>query len=483
MFDRFKIPVNMKNSLFILLSVCVVLGYSQNLTAPFENYLGNTRTCPNWGSINRNSYLNPTNEKDRIQIAEILKTHDFMTNSMSGIQSGRVESDVANYMNKVEQTKGESVRSLYRNETSEFSKLLAKSDKTVYLQMGNEINAFHFNQTMKAWAKSFNKPYPSPTSPFANDGDRIGRNDRGYIGYFVEYFLAPAIEGINEAKANSTNPDRIKVMLGSIANAHRDSAFNMWLPILWNYTVQGEFAPKLKGKKVSELVDGITIHYVLTEKSDLKLLERYYNLYGKQNKIVFTTEELGGHSYLGLGATTGIMIFARYMDVWTRLGYSPENCKMMFYNAHTSFMPAGDKVEVDHVNNRKVRRTPCPDASADSAMKIIEDFMPKAVLSNAKKYIIKSPIGFNEFFAFNDINSNKKIIIAHANDATKFDYVDLNDKLTSNIQTTCYLFTESNTQKIPVIVLKTKNGIRLKPQAEVKTSKQSSLLILLNTGK
>ena len=184
------------NKAFVLsvFMTCLSLSLTaQELTAPWEEYMGNTRTKREWARIDRNSFLEATDPEEYDKIRDILTTHDYMSNPMIGIQSGRVYKDVAAYMNEVEATAGTAVRKRYYAETRKLCELARGSERTIYLQMGNEINAWHFTQTLREWAKNYNKPYPHPATSYANDGDKIGRNDRGYIGYFAEYFLAPAI--------------------------------------------------------------------------------------------------------------------------------------------------------------------------------------------------------------------------------------------------------------------------------------------------
>ena len=471
------------NKAFVLSAFMTCLSLSltaQELTAPWEEYMGNTRTKREWARIDRNSFLEATDPEEYDKIRDILTTHDYMSNPMIGIQSGRVYKDVAAYMNEVEATAGTAVRKRYYAETRKLCELAKGSERTIYLQMGNEINAWHFTQTLREWAKNYNKPYPHPATPYANDGDQIGRNDRGYIGYFAEYFLAPAIAGINDARKENPDVKNVKIILGSLANAKSDQARNVWFPVLWNYEIAGTYAPDMKGTKVKDLVDGISIHYIMTTDPLQPKLERLYADMAAQQKSVYSTEELGGMSLKGLGAVYGLPIWGRYMDVWTRMGYGPEMVRLIYYCADRSFKRAGDRVDVDYTYERNVVREACPEASADHALGLIETFMPRAILQNCCVSVSAKGSKISEIYAYSDQHKSKKVIVLHEPKDGEFSTIECADAYSKQASARAWLFTESLTQEIPVKITKSSRGTILISAEKKITFKEGSVLICLS---
>jgi hypothetical protein len=67
--------------------------------------------------------------------------------------------------------------------------------------------------TIGTWLTANNLPYPHPNSPFNDNPSHVERaNDRGIIGYQVEYQMALAIEAILAANANEPDATRVLIM-------------------------------------------------------------------------------------------------------------------------------------------------------------------------------------------------------------------------------------------------------------------------------
>ena len=66
-----------------------------------------------------------------------------------------------------------------------------------YWELGNEIYAGQPGQTIGTWLSANNLPYPHPNSNYNDNPTHVERaNDRGIIGYQIEYQMALAIEAI-----------------------------------------------------------------------------------------------------------------------------------------------------------------------------------------------------------------------------------------------------------------------------------------------
>ena len=452
----------MRKVLLLITLIFPGAAYAQ-LTAPWEHYMGNTRESVCWGTLQRNAFLDVRNDAQAERIKAILSVNDFMSNPNEiGLESGRDERKLADFMNDVEASGGASVRDAYYEVSKRWLKLSGASSHDMFLQMGNEINSFHFAQTMRKWAADYGKPYPHPASSFKSDGDSVGRNDRGYIGYFAEYFIAPALEGVIKARAENSG-SHLYVLLGSLANARNQEAQYLWLPALWNYEIRGDYAPTLKGVRIGSLMDGITIHYLLSSAPLLDKAEAFYRDYiVSEGKKVYTSEELGSASWRGLGATVGLPVFARYMDVWTRMNLRPEQAKLIYYSAHLSFTPSINTANsvLDHLvtEDKNKEETPCPEASADYILSKIENFIPAAVLENSSSSLGASS-QVSEKYAFSDTRSRKSIVILVGDGGNPdLEYITVRGRLSRKSKASVTICRESSTTSIPASITKAGKG-------------------------
>ena len=289
--------------------------------SPWSSYLstsGNYTKSPWAGTIrNRVSETEPANV--------LLNTNILMVDSQ-GLESARRQSDVDAYMKAFLADSGAQWREGMYSRTIGLINEQKKSSKTFSWQIGNEINSIHFRDAFNTWSAA------NPTKKLS--GDPI-------IPYFVEYYLAPSIEGIRRAELEMGID--VPVALGSIAGAYNPNN-RKWLDDILSYKITGTYAPTLAGKKVSEIIEIATIHYLVSIDDDWE-----NSLNGIWNKWVgvgsvrglWSTEEIGKKAGgRGEGAGTAVRVFARYNSWWIKKGINSERGLSSFWGPEISG-PAG----------------------------------------------------------------------------------------------------------------------------------------------
>ncbi len=125
-----------------------------------------------------------------------------------------------------------------------------QAERHIYWQWGNEINGDHFDMLTPEERAAI--PGTSPWR-FSNLPVKQQR--------YVEWYLAPGIEATRRASQDVFgDPRRIKILSGSCANSY-NPRFREWFYGILDRTIEGEQAPSLKGTKVWQHLDVITIHY------------------------------------------------------------------------------------------------------------------------------------------------------------------------------------------------------------------------------
>jgi hypothetical protein len=198
-----------------------------------------------------------------------------------------------------------------------------KKQGTLYWQIGNEINNQKFSSSVQAF-----KGNAATAKGFRSDPD--------VIPVYVEYFLAPTVEGINKASEKLYGkPGEVNILLGTIGGFYRGKA-RPFLDQLLNYRVRGRYAPTLAGKRVFELVDFVGFQYLLSW-GDSIWEERLDDIFGKwygRGRIrgLWSTEEIG--SWLArknFGAGAALKVVARYLHWCSKNGISPEQGSTFFW--------------------------------------------------------------------------------------------------------------------------------------------------------
>lgn len=299
--QQVEVPQTTKTNAGLEPSTPPVSAGSGDVTAAssWSSYLstsGNYTNSPWAGTIrNRISETEPANV--------LLHTNILMVESQ-GLESARRQSDVDAYMKAFLADNGTLWRDGMYSRTIGLINEQKKSSKTFSWQIGNEINSIHFKDAFNTWSAA------NPTKKLS--GDPI-------IPYFVEYYLAPSVEGIRRAEAEMGVD--VPVTLGSIAGAYNPNN-RKWLDDILSYKITGTYAPTLAGKKVSDIIEIITIHYLVTVDDDWE-----NSLNGIWDKWIgvgsvrglWSTEEIGKKAGSGgEGAEIAVRVFARYNSWWIK---------------------------------------------------------------------------------------------------------------------------------------------------------------------
>lgn len=171
-------------------------------------------------------------------------------------------------------------------------------------QVGNEINSPRVGRAVMA---------------FQGEADgHASLNDDSIIPLYAEAVLAPAAEALRHWFASSrsrSGPPRI--VLGSVANASNQRSL-VWLSRLLGYRLKGLYAPTLRGQTVADLVDVISIHYLVTAAGSewSSLLDGIWGRWDGQGRVsgIWATEELGRRrAEEGRGAATAVRVAARWL--------------------------------------------------------------------------------------------------------------------------------------------------------------------------
>lgn len=253
-----------------------------------------------------------------------LPTQYDVTLQTGGLGSARDTQRVNLYLSRIEADSGATWRELCKKEAIKLASLPDGKNR-IFWQVGNEISSPAYSEQLNLWVGN---PVPCGTG--------CGY-DQFVIPIYAEYYLAPSVQGFNEASMQLFgSPDSINIMLGSLTNAGGNGA-SLWLDSLLNYTIIGTYAPALAGKKVYELVDIISIHYMMgTQSTSLwkSKIDNYRNDWFGVGRIkgIWSTEEVGiGAATGGRGAAVGAAVTARYLE-WALINnYTPYQCRTNYY--------------------------------------------------------------------------------------------------------------------------------------------------------
>lgn len=336
----------------VLLTLCTSALTAQNVTqAPWTAYVGSHYTTEPWSGWVRDysrklgSFMldsgDVVGQIDTDLITQLFTDMSALPSEYDGTLLatglGRDTQKVNLYMARIESDNGATWRELCRRQALELGKLPDGKNR-IFWQMGNEISSPAYSHLLNLWA-----------------GNQVPCNGEGcgydpfVIPLYAEYYFAPSVQGVNEASMELYgSKDSITIILGSLTNAGSNVAFQ-WLDSLMNYTIVGTYAPDLAGKKVYELIDIISIHYMMGNVSSdswRTQIDRYRDAWFGTGKVkgIWSTEEVGINAALnGRGAARGAATTARYLE-WAILNkYSPYQCRTNYYAHGTG--PAGSTVD------------------------------------------------------------------------------------------------------------------------------------------
>ena len=287
-------------------------------------------------------------------LEKVTSTKDLIM-PIGGLGSGRRQDLMDNYMRMIRYDDGKRWRRLVSEQVTAVAARFPQRD--AYWQIGNEINSWHFVESMSPWkdsteivsndpiedirlmergSKDERKSRREDRKKSKGNLKKLKRNNSIVIPLYVEYFLAPTALAIMDARKQAPeSAGRIKIVLGSIANSHSGKA-RSWLESLLNYEIRGDYAEQLAGMKVSEVINIVALHYMVSGPGS-KWRDAFPETYGQwmgKGSIngIWSTEEIGRkRATAGLGGATAIIVLARYTDLWHELGINPQQGRANFW--------------------------------------------------------------------------------------------------------------------------------------------------------
>lgn len=202
-------------------------------------------------------------------------------------------------------------------------------DRLVW-QISNEINS-------RGWSRAI---------AGHQGGGSDSPNDPAIIPVYVEHVLAPAVAELRAWSATRLgDSNRVRLMLGSVANAANPRS-REWLDRLLSYRVAGTTTPALRGREVAELVDLVSVHYLVTAATgnwQVALDDLWQRTVGRGRvRGIWATEELGAwRANSGLGAATAVRVTTRWLS-WARPRWlTPQQVRWSFWGSQAG--PAGSQ--------------------------------------------------------------------------------------------------------------------------------------------
>jgi len=177
-----------------------------------------------------------------------------------------------------------------------------EADRHVLWQWGNEVNGLHFDPTnIKARIKKTGES----KWKFANTPEKRE--------LYVAGFLAPAIETTRKVSRDVYGQRRrIKIVSGSFANIY-NPAYRKWMYEIMDHKISGPQAPTLKGDRVWQHVDLLTVHYPFARGNGAEVMQEIHDKLLKTGKVesIWITEEHGGR---GKGPVTIVDRGLQFID-------------------------------------------------------------------------------------------------------------------------------------------------------------------------
>ena len=347
---------------------------------------------------------------------------------VGGLGSGRQQQRVNQFLDFISGDNAAAWKQIVEQQTRAVANATKNGQGKVYWQIGNEINSRHFSATFRTWAgaevpgQSRKQERPArrmengaraqsgrdsakeerpPSRRRGDDKDDNGdtrtraeggaRNDDFVIPIYVEYFLAPTVEGIRKASRELRAP--VPIVLGTLANSRAESSRD-WLKRLLEYRIEGRFASTLKGRQVYELVDILAIHYLVSYPGDdwrATLDELHAEWVGRGGiRGIWSTEELGRRRALrGIGAATSFKVVARYLDWALDRQATPEQVRVNLWGG-----------------NLGQRNT-----QADYGLSMLEQFLGQTALTPINHEAFGVSDNNIELYGFNSADTGKTVII------------------------------------------------------------------------
>jgi hypothetical protein len=178
-----------------------------------------------------------------------------------------------------------------------------KAWKHVAWQIGNEVVSGHFDPK--------GQRQETGVLEEAKQGQFHGYDLDWKEDYYVEDYLAPAIEAIERASNDVYgDPRKIKILLGSMNPYNRQNI--EFLKNVMGRTFTGKNAPTLTGEPVWKHIDVLTVHYMFGGVRTVQRMQGYVDDYLRTGKLdgIWMTED---HGRAGKGPVTVIERGFRFM--------------------------------------------------------------------------------------------------------------------------------------------------------------------------
>lgn len=158
----------------------------------------------------------------------------------------------------------------------------------VFFQWGDDINFRKLGTVTSTRVLS--------SSPRGGASPARGANQAADAVAYAENYFAPAVEATRRASAEIYRDERhIPILIGSCARASQGEN-RQWYSKVLGHELAGTSAPSLKGKKVIELTDYLTVNYPFFGVHDALALQELWEQYGAKVKGLWVTEEFGSTS-------------------------------------------------------------------------------------------------------------------------------------------------------------------------------------------
>ncbi len=402
--------------------------------APWKDYFGaNTAagfSAEVWRSTVRSGYPRGSNNAaisssiDPARLDEVLAAHDWVH-----LQDGynyRQQTEVDAFFDAVRADHGAAWRANVQQLAEAMIDGMQRNSAgghRAYWELGNEIYAGQPGQTIGTWLAANQLPYPHPNSNYNDNPTHVERaNDRGIIGYQIEYQMALAIEAILAANADAPEAFRVPIM-GPAATV--SSVNGGWLQALLDYQIVGyeveldgngqsfvnyskPLAASLAGQRFGDLLDLLNVHYVIN--ADGETINTVWDTWldgSNAAQGVFHTEEGGIRAASeGRGGLAAMSSFPRIMDVWLSRGLGPAQARSIFYSSGEG--PVGTR-GVD-------------------AMNALHAFLPaNSTILRRKAGLLSHPSVAIESYAFEAANGNQRtlFVLPAANGAASLEHIDM----------------------------------------------------------
>lgn len=346
------------------------------------------------------SDYSPIDSAGLAELSGILQEHDVIMqiggmgsaklarDANGQIVEGQVHAGFAAYMDAFIADGGASWREAVTARVQEVAEVKPAAS-TLFWQIGNEVNADSYLTNIRLY--------------FEDDSLET-------IPVYVEYFLAPTMEAFATAEQNVGHT--IDAALGSVSNfsANKNLKF---LQDLLDYEIVGDYATTLRGKRVHEVIDLITVHYHMKVGSATNPEAWQDNLgtirdtWVKDNiRGIWTTEEIGSSAASrGDGAGGSVRIFARYFSWIATHALAPEESHFFFYGTSTG--PAGSTI--------------------DDAMRNIGNLVGNSAIEYKGKVLLQN--NNIEVYQFDVADKSASLVIANAlgNEANTLSALELSD--------------------------------------------------------